>query len=335
MKEKKQPIVDKLKALYKKWVAPHIEKAISLYKKHVSISRGKTILFWACVEIIFIIVVWLCISGELKTLKGIPLNTVLGALIYAPILYIIWMFRNDDKQKELENNRIDTLTKDFHQIEKWATQAEGETKESLRIAAIHQLGPYMTGEHKVEFFRRPAYEIYRSLLDEWAKPLVGEKKDIETPEYIKAIHTVIREILLKKGRWEEVFTNDLPISQLNLFRADLRFVSLGGADLYRANLEGADLMRAHLEGATLWEAHLEGANLVGANLKGTSLGLANLESAYLINAHLEGADLEVYKLGDIRFSDTAYSNKTVWPDDFDPKSEPGLVNVDEQSPEKN
>lgn len=74
-------------------------------------------------------------------------------------------------------------------------------------------------------------------------------------------------------------------------------VDLCGINLYRANLEyvswiNSNMSECNLEEANLIEAELQNANLERANLKNANLKDANLENANLKNVNLEGANLE-------------------------------------------
>jgi hypothetical protein len=220
-------------------------------------------------------------------------DTLLATLVAAPPLFTVWMFRNEDKQKDIENARFDTQVKDFHRVEEWVTDEKlTETNPALPIAALHQLRPYLEGEHGAPF-RRPAYEIYKAVLAGWAEivrddmgSLAQETVDalmkLVPPPHIEAIHTVIREILQEKGAWEKVFPNaTMPLRLLNLLRADLVQAHLEGADLRDARLEGADLQGAHLDKKT-------------------------------------------------RFKETVYSDETKWWDDsFKPEKDDRFIHIDE------
>ncbi len=220
--------------------------------------------------------------------------TLIATLVAAPPLFVVWMFRDEDKQRDIENTRIETQIKDFHRVEEWATSTDLDaTNPALRIAAIHQLRPYLVGEHG-DGFRRPAYEIYKALLNSWdglerdrsgilSKDAVEKLWGLEPPQHIKAIHTVIREILRKEGAWAKVFTPEMPLNQLNLIRADLP----------RVHLERANLLRAQLSGAILNWAHLEGTHIVAT--------------------HLEEASCHDIKINrDTRIDEVVYSNETLW-----------------------
>lgn len=94
---------------------------------------------------------------------------------------------------------------------------------------------------------------------------------------------------------------------VNLHKANLERVDLGGAhlekaDLREANLKEAILVDAHLEGAWLEDARIEEAKLISAHLDGARLIGAHLEGASLANAALRGAYFYRTYLDRTRFS---------------------------------
>ncbi len=256
-------------------------------------------------------------------------------LIGIPAAFILWAFRDINASKDLENKRKDVNLKEFQEIQMRAAGAMDEkfpesARESLQVAATHQLAGFLKGEYGASF-RRPAWELLRARLlassqrmgyqsipaqvDDWrtADPdnrlspkELGEKiriaaRSIKMDSTGKAQRDVVRD------EWRTVFGGRLPLQGtvfdgINLpFHAllawhDFTRCSFIGADLWRVHLEGADLTYAHLEGANLMFAHLEGADLRYTHLEGASLGQANLKGASLWDAYLEGSNLTFARL---------------------------------------
>ncbi len=114
----------------------------------------------------------------------------------------------------------------------------------------------------------------------------------------------------------------------NLADANLKHARLGGAHLEGADLAGADLRNAYLQeikleglylnGANLERANLEGARLAGAILAGARLAEACLAGANLAGANLAGANLAGTNLQGANLQGAFYSEKTTFPEDFDP-----------------
>lgn len=122
--------------------------------------------------------------------------------------------------------------------------------------------------------------------------------------------------------------------KINLPYNNLNQVKLDGIELTDSNLEACSLQRSSLikayltkvnfQKANLMAANLRGANLVGANLAGADLTGACLEEALLIEANLSqadlsGADLSKAVIFNTYLHQAAYSNKTKFPQGFDPE----------------
>lgn len=252
-------------------------------------------------------------------------------LIGIPTAFILWIFRDINASKDLESKRKDVNLKEFQEIQMRAAGAMDEklptsARESLQIAATHQLAGFLKGEYGASF-QRPAWELLRARLlassqrmgypaipawlDRWRQsdPLQRMPTDQLGQEIGRAIMAIRMDSTGKAQRdvvrdeWRTVFGPRLPLQDtvfdgINapahslLASRDLTRCSFIGADLEDAHLEGADLEGAHLEGAELRFAHLEGAMLVEAHLEGANLVGAHLEGANLLAAHLEGAYLE-------------------------------------------
>jgi uncharacterized protein YjbI with pentapeptide repeats len=291
-------------------------------------------------------------SIGLMTVAGVPLDQVVNRLkalangegenlqwqtalilMGTPIAFTLWWFRDIHVNETLANQRKDVNLKEFQEIQMRAAGALDDkfpaaSRETLQIAAIHQLRPFLKGEYG-DSFRRPAWEFLRARLRasaastgeraiaEWSaaggfsvtngdsardradrtKNEIWSKIAQCAPGPVtQAARAVVREEV------PVVFQRGLPLTDTQfdgidfprgalLARLQLRQSSFVGASLCGAHLEGADLRGAHLEGVDLSSAHLEGADMGDAHLEGAHLGRAHLEGANLFNAHLEGADL--------------------------------------------
>ena len=255
------------------------------------------------------------------------------ALVGAPVAFVLWLFRDIHAARTLENQRKDLNLKEFQEIQMRAAGALDEklpavARETLQIAAIHQLRPFLTGEYG-ESFRRPAWEFFRARLrasteatgeaaiTDWVAaggfPKVagegaGERAKRIREEIYKnlnklqpgpvtqAVRAVVREEARTIFGGARVGRPDLCINT-RFDGIDLSRQILAGEAFTRSYFAGADLRRVHLEGANLGGAHLEGADLNDAHLEGAVLWGAHLESADLSGAHLEGANLRRAHLG--------------------------------------
>ena len=249
-----------------------------------------------------------------------------------PSAFILWAFRDYNASAALENQRKDINLKEFQEIQLRAAGALDEklpakARETLQVAAIHQLRPFLRGEYGSSF-RRPAWELLKALLAtsaeesgytairEWVirggfPEIEGESAEERAERNVAEIKVKIRAVrpdaiaiaaqTLITEDAQHLFRRDLPLengrydgvnlSGALLAKADLTDSSFVQTRFNGAHLESARLCWAHLEGATLTNAHLENANLEGTHLEGAFLLGVHLEEAFLFGTHLEGAVL--------------------------------------------
>ncbi|MGL4758560.1 MAG: pentapeptide repeat-containing protein [Patescibacteria group bacterium] len=100
----------------------------------------------------------------------------------------------------------------------------------------------------------------------------------------------------------------------NLENAHLGETDLSNARLYKANLSTANLYKANLRGADLYNANLQDSDLYNANLQGAYLPGADLRGADLSGADLSGANID-----GVIFKGAKYTDKTIFPQGFNPK----------------
>ena len=94
--------------------------------------------------------------------SGRSIVSVYQLIISAPIFFILWLLRDRNRIREIENKRKDTNLSEFQQLQQWATgnsNSEIPISTSLRIAALHSLRDYLKGEYG-ETFKRPAFDIF-------------------------------------------------------------------------------------------------------------------------------------------------------------------------------
>jgi hypothetical protein len=268
--------------------------------------------------------------AEDKKMDWRAASQLLIVLLGLPIGFMLWLFRDIHVNAVLENQRKDVNLKEFQEIQLRAAGAMDEklpkgARESLQIAATHQLAGFLRGGFG-KSFQRPAWELLRAQLlasaqmsgyqsipeqiEAWHKADPDER--VTAAPLGRSVRDAIRSIKMDsigkaqraavRDEWRTIFGGKLPLSDtvfdgINapekalLASCALERCSFIGANLPRAHLEGANLRFAHLEGANLQFAHLEGADLQFAHLEGADLTRAHLEGAILGEAHLEGANL--------------------------------------------
>jgi uncharacterized protein YjbI with pentapeptide repeats len=246
-------------------------------------------------------------------------------VIGIPSAFVLWLFRDINAQKDLESKRKDVNLKEFQEIQLRAAGAMDEklpasARESLQIAATHQLAGFLRGEYGTSF-RRPAWELLRARLlassqamgyqsipaqiGEWRKadPATRCSASELSDNIRRAVASIKKDSIGKAQRdalrdeWRTIFCGKLPLSGTVFDGINAPANALiASRDLERCSFIGADLNNVHLEGAKLMSAHLEGASLEGAHLERADLRFAYLEGARLKEAHLEGADLTIVRL---------------------------------------
>ena len=90
---------------------------------------------------------------------------------------------------------------------------------------------------------------------------------------------------------DQLPTNLLNFSQVNLHATNLSKANLSNVNMSRADLSNADLEGADLSNANLFRADIEGAYLHEANFSNADLSKANLSNADLSNADLSNSNL--------------------------------------------
>ncbi len=264
------------------------------------------------------------VEGENEQLSWQTVLIIIGA----PVAFILWAFRDRNAQQNLENQRKDINLKEFQEIQMRAAGAMDEklpekARETLQIAAIHQLRPFLRGEYGASF-RRPAWELLKARLEtshnmacktsgkSYAEIAdMANRGAIERPpepdakvigpidvedlrEIIQGIRPSPISLAERSLIAEEtafILRSDLTLQKTMFDCVNLRAALLCGLELQFASLIDADLTNAHLENAKLGSANLLNAMLRNTHLEGADLYNANLMGAILNNAHLEGAEL--------------------------------------------
>lgn len=269
-----------------------------------------------------------------------------GIVMSAPIIFIIWTFRDKNKLLELENARKDTNLKEFQQLQRWATgnmdgNSDNDNRIALQISALHSLRAYLKGEYG-ESFRRGAYEIFRVILATQHQKILKKLENDESKTIIDEIDSCLltRQLnIIASEEWFNLLINHnfptkgislvgvdlshtylhrrtynktLVLQEARLQGANLRNVELQGASLWRAQLQGADLRGAQLQGANLGEVQLQGADLWGAQLQRADLRYARLQGADLRNVELQGADLGKAQLQGANLWEVQLQGTSLW-----------------------
>lgn len=271
------------------------------------------------------------------TLEWREAAQLLLVLVGIPSAFLLWLFRDINVSGTLANQRKDVNLKEFQEIQMRAAGAMDEklpaaARETLQIAALHQLRAFLRGEYG-NSFRRPALELLRARfvasaevtgtrnilewMTKWRAAVGDGGADLATIGAMK--RRVARALTSRRPsrlaeteqsilreEWQAIFRSGMPLGNSVFDALRLRNPMLADVDLSGCRLIGAVLIDAHLEGADLHGAdlalarlpfaHLETANLRVAHLEGARLRDAHLAHAILFGARLEGADLRRARL---------------------------------------
>lgn len=268
---------------------------------------------------------------------------ILLLLVGIPSAFLLWLFRDINVSGTLENQRKDVNLKEFQEIQMRAAGAMDEAlpadaRETLQIAALHQMRAFLRGEYG-RSFRRPAFELLRARMmastettgmqevDKWLHDWRFERKrdsaallaDIETladrqvevmferrrSNVAEAERAIIRE------EWEAVFQSQMPLTGFAFSTVELCHGELlSGLHLVGCRFVAANLRDIHLENAHLFGADFAFAELSGAHLQGADLRHSYFEGASGWGIHLDRADLSDARLHGARMAraSLAYAN---------------------------
>ncbi len=267
--------------------ARHWLKIRQLKKQHAKLSKTPSTgwrAFW--VLLMGALVLWLmtifdfiCWEGWIPVFKEMDSKSFVqlsNLIMVAPVVFIIWLFRDQNHLRALSNARKDTNLKEFQQLQEWATGfGEAKDNEALQISALHSLRGYLKGEYG-EDFRRGAFEIFTSALhaqhqkiladiNNEQKPAINNIKiAIEHDELCKQLNRIAQEDWFNLLINHNFSTATISLVGVDLSGKYLQCTQYGTPlDLSFANLQGVDLHGANLRWADLYEAQLQGANLQG------------------------------------------------------------------------
>ena len=137
-------------------------------------------------------------------------ETSLLTLISAPIVFVLWTYREKNEQDKIENQRFDTNIKYFEQIQERLKdivplndEKESSPEIHLKVAAILQLADFIQGRYG-ENLRRPAFQLLLSVWETYVRPSYEK----QTKEY--------HDDHDKNVSYRSVLVNDRLMQTLNL-----------------------------------------------------------------------------------------------------------------------
>lgn len=227
-----------------------------------------------------------------------------------PTAFVLWNWRDLNVRDQLANQRKDTNLREFSDIQIRAAGALSKevdlgARETLQIAALHQLRGYLRGEYG-ETFRRSTFELYSALL---ARPKRLDDYQINFSDDVFSLSPIVYENLreLIEEDWIYFFRSGyslegrsyrnlklkrgIDLSGLSFARSDLSGSEMPGAVLDSCNFRQSNLNKIFALDATLQYAMCESATFVGATLNNATLTGIKLRNADCNDAKLQCANL--------------------------------------------
>jgi uncharacterized protein YjbI with pentapeptide repeats len=228
------------------------------------------------------------------------LINISSVLITAPILFVIWAFRDQNRLRELENQRKDTNLKEFQKLQEWATGSTDNIV--LQISALNSLRGYLKGEYG-ESFRRGAFEIFVSALSTVHEQMFtdiayNEKTTLQDINLAIKDNKLCQQLnRIVEEEWFNLLINhNFPTANISLVG-----IRLGGAYLrHRVYGKALDLSGASLQGVGWTSVQLQGANLENANLQKALFIGVQFQNANLKASKLQGANFHYEYLKDLK-----------------------------------
>jgi uncharacterized protein YjbI with pentapeptide repeats len=293
-------------------------------------NRTSAVLGLAVIELLLLCLVWrgfecwfdwFChpFVGFRDFLKVIFKNSPLTAALFsAPIAYLIWAFRDHDKQEDIRNakkqneikenelkqkdeqHHLDLDSKTFNQLQQWACDTSNP---DLQVVAINQLCPYVLGEHG-DRFKRPTFILLKTLWFSLVKEQV-EKWDDQFNEWKKKFDSTTQ-ISLSQNGWQNkqlqigLIPSQKPINDWKNQLDQISSIPLAQAINYALVQKNGKVLRDHFK--ELPKACFAGLNFYLPNvdqpidLSGLDMREIDLRGTDMRSALLQEADLSYAKL---------------------------------------
>ena len=251
---------------------------------------------------------------------------LIGSIVAAPIIFIVWLFRDKNNRVQIENARKDTNLKDFQKLSEWAsgfhlpeTKQTTSTKTTNKTAVNVQEDTKETTTSEEDFIapessnsisrRQGAEALQASAIAQLEAFMFGKYGEQFMHPAFLLIHSIWESIITQQQAHfpdKEEFKDSLKqlcknpiVSALNKALAsswgnNLRLFekSLTGLNLTGLNLRGGFIMPINLLGLDLTNINLSYANLQDSYFVKSKLFQANLKYTYLFRTNFQNADLK-------------------------------------------
>ena len=249
---------------------------------------------------------------------------LIGTIVAAPIIFMVWLFRDKNNRIQIENTRKDTNLKDFQKLSEWASgfhlpenkytktiknelkkdDLTNDTKKEFK-EEIQSIECFVTTDDSNSISRRQGAEaLQASAIAQLEAFMFGKYGEQFMQPAFLLIHAIWESIITQQQlRFpdDKEFNNSLNnlhknpiIAALNraLAGADGKHLRLFEKNLKGLNLTGLDTDQPLLETISLTNMNLENINFSYAKLNGTSMQGSNLTKSNLRHANLESTNLQ-------------------------------------------
>lgn len=331
-----QASIDFQQADFEAWKRKNI--GINLDSRDHTITRSFLIIFAAIVSFLLLLglLTWLGFdSAKIRELiensKGTVLLGIFTTFIGAPVIFIVWLFRDKNNRIQIENARKDTNLKDFQKLSEWASgfhlpeikksssskniikRKLGEPKEfiSETLATIEDLAS-PSGSTNIN--RRQGAEALQASAIAQLEAFMFGKYGVQFmhPAFL-LVHAIWESIITQQ---QEKYNNSKDIQQalkqlhmspivsalnralagangfhLCLFKNSLQGINLTALDSNGPALSGLNLNNYRMNGINLSYASLSRSNFIASDLTSSNLSHISAKNIILTRGYLSEANL--------------------------------------------
>lgn len=240
---------------------------------------------------------------------------LIGSIVAAPIIFIVWLFRDKNNRVQIENARKDTNLKDFQKLSEWAsgfhlpeTKQTTSTKTTNKTAVNVQEDTKETTTSEEDFIapessnsisrRQGAEALQASAIAQLEAFMFGKYGEQFMHPAFLLIHAIWESIITQQqARYstEEEFKKSLFHLYKNPIAKSLNKALMGAGGnhlrLFENNLKGLNLTALDNYHYTSEILNLNNVDLSATNFSYTILSYSKLQNARLVGTNLQGATI--------------------------------------------
>lgn len=329
---------------FKRWKKRNV--GINLDTRSQTILRSFWILCAAIISIFFLIYLgWFkyLSADNLKNLSDtsrgfftIPI-ALIGSIVAAPVIFVIWLFRDKNNRVQIENARKDTNLKDFQKLSEWASgfhlpeikqtktvknelktdESKGGTKKEFK-EETESTEYFITPDNSNSISRRQGAEaLQASSIAQLEAFMFGKYGEQFMQPAFLLLHAIWESIITQQqARYstEEEFKKSLLHLYKNPIAKSLNKALMGAGGnhlrLFEKNLKGLNLTALDNFHYISKILNLNNVDLSATNFSYTILSYSQLQNARLVGTNLQGATIDSSSLqkANFNFSNLNHSN---------------------------